>query len=105
MEELEGRGVIVRSVDEVRILAAASVLLIGHIIHTDLSDTIRRIDSDGAECVEIRVSMPEVGKPSTAMLTIAARSEEELAEAIDKLKEVCSEKGIEVIEPLDEEFV
>lgn len=104
VERLEEK-VIVRSVDEVTMLESTFLLLIGHIIHTDLSDTITRVDSSDAECVEIFVSMPRRSEASTALLTIAARSKEALSIAVARLKEVCARKGIEVIDPIDGDFV
>ncbi len=100
------RGIIVRSFNEVRLTATTSVLLIGHIIHTDLSDTIRKIDIDGeAECVEMHVSMPEILAPSTAVLTISASGDEKLKEALEKLREICKEKGLIMIEPINEDLL
>ncbi len=102
---LRESGIIIRSCNEEKFIATASVLLIGHIIHTDLSDTINRIDSGDAECVELHVSMPRVSEPSTAMVTISAKNEERLKAAIEKLKEICKAKQIDVIEPINEEFL
>jgi ACT domain-containing protein len=103
---LDDLGIVVRSLNEIRLTSTASLLLIGHIIHTDLSDTISRIDSSGnAEVVELHISMPKLNEPSTAMVTISATGEEMLKRAINELKKVCSEKGILVIEPVNEEFL
>jgi len=105
VKTLKELGITIRSIDEVRLTATTSLLLIGHIIHTDLSDTIDRIDSGGvAEVVELRISMPRVNEPSTAMVTISAAGNEKLREAVEKLKNICYEKGIIVIEPVNEEF-
>ncbi len=99
---LREKGVVVRSYNEVRLTATTSLLLIGHIIHTDIRDTIDSIDRTGfAEVVDMRISMPELNQPSTAMMTISARNEEYLKRAVKILKEVCRKKDITVIEPLD----
>ncbi len=105
LDNLKKAGIIVRSYNEVRLTVTTSILLIGHIIHTDLSDTINKIDSGDAECVELHVSMPRANEPSTAMVTISARNENKLKEAIARLKEICKKKEIEVIEPINEEFL
>ncbi len=106
IEKIRERGIVVRSYNEVKLLATTSVMLIGHIIHTDLSDTINRIDSTGfAEVVEMNISMPELKGHSTAMLTISAKGKDELKRALEILKDVCKSKGIIVIEPLDEDVV
>lgn len=84
--------------------AVISLLLIGHVIHTDLSDTIKRVDSSDAECVELNVTMPERNEPSTAMITITAKSERALEEALERLREICREKEILIVEPINEEL-
>uniref|UniRef100_A0A7J2TJC7 ACT domain-containing protein n=1 Tax=Archaeoglobus fulgidus TaxID=2234 RepID=A0A7J2TJC7_ARCFL len=99
-EELK-KSFLIRMFGKIR-TATMSLLLIGHIIHTDLSDTIKRIDSSEAECVELNVTMPEINNPSTAMMTISAKSCEALERALKRVKEICREKGIIVIEPVNE---
>jgi len=101
IKAIERRGVVVRSYNRVRLTATKSLLLIGHIIHTDLRDTIDKIDSTGfAEVVDLRIVMPELNKPSTAFITLSAVNEEKLNDAIRLLREICKSKGITVIEPL-----
>ncbi|MEM2817139.1 MAG: amino acid-binding protein, partial [Archaeoglobaceae archaeon] len=78
-----------------------SLLLIGHVVHTDLSDTIKRIDNEDAECVELNMKMPELDQPSTAILTISAKSDEALEKAVERVRDICKEKGILVVEPVD----
>ncbi len=101
-QKFESEGIILRSIDEISLIHSTTILLIGHVIHTDMSDTVMKIDSNDAECVEIIMSMPKQNSPSTALLTIAARSEEALREAVERLKKVCNLKGIEFIEPVEE---
>lgn len=103
---IKNNGVIVKGYNEVRLIATTSVMLVGHIIHTDLSDTINQIDSTGfAEVVDMHISMPQLKNPSTAMVTISATGKDELRKALNLLNEICKKKDILVIEPLNEEFV
>ncbi|MEM1579288.1 MAG: ACT domain-containing protein [Archaeoglobaceae archaeon] len=97
------KEVVIRSFGTLR-TARISLLLIGHIIHTDLSDTIRRIDSSEAECVELNVTMPELSEPSTAMITISAKTSEALEKALERLRKICREKGITILEPVNDEI-
>ena len=56
IEMLKQNGIYIRSCNEIKL--STSLLLIGHIIHTDLSDTINKIDSSGfAEVVEIDINL------------------------------------------------
>ena len=74
------------------------VLLIGHIVHTDLGETIDSIDSTGfAEVVELSLSMPGVDKKSSASVTLSAIGKEELKEALGILERTVNKKGIMVI--------
>lgn len=101
IREIERRGITVRSYNRVRHTVTTSLLLIGHIIHTDLRDTVDAIDRTGfAEVVEMNIIMPELNKPSTAFIKLSAVNEEKLKESVKILKEVCRSKGIKVIEPL-----
>ncbi len=96
------KNFLIRQFGELR-TAVISLLLIGHVIHTDLSDTIKRVDSSDAECVELNVTMPERNEPSTAMITITAKSKEALEMALARLREICREKGIVIVEPINDE--
>jgi len=101
IEEIESRGIVIRSYNRIKHTVTTTLLLIGHIIHTDLRDTIDRIDETGfAEVVDMRIIMPELKKPSTAIIKLSALNEEKLRESVRILKEVCMGKGIRVIEPL-----
>ncbi|MBO8182194.1 MAG: amino acid-binding protein [Archaeoglobus sp.] len=103
VEKLKEKGVIVKSYNEIRLIATTSVMVIGHIVKTDLSDTISRIDSTGfAEVIDMELTMPEVNRPSTAMLTISATGQEKLEEALDILREVCKSKNLLLVEPINE---
>jgi ACT domain-containing protein len=76
-------------------------VLIGHIIHSDIGDTIDRIDSTGfAEVVDLSLSMPAIKKTSSAYLVINAEGENELKNALEILREVAIKKDLLMIEPI-----
>lgn len=103
---LEENGVRVARVGEKRLREKMSVLLIGHIVHTDIRDTIDAIDSTGfAEIVDLTVSMPEIDEVSSAFMVIHADGEEELGRALDILRRKSAEKGLLMIEPIKEDKV
>jgi ACT domain-containing protein len=105
IESLKREGLSVKSFNEIRLLATTTVMIIGHIVKTDLSDTINRIDSTGfAEVVDMEITMPEVNKPSTAIITISATGNKKLEEALGLLKDVCRDKNLLMIEPVNEEI-
>ena len=75
--------------------------MIGHLIHTDIGDTIGRIDATGfAEVAELNVHMPAIAEPSTSLITIKATTRSEMERALDLLRSVAAEKGLLIVEPL-----
>ena len=101
IERLENSGVRVARVGEERLRSSISVVLIGHIVHSDLGDTIDKIDSTGfAEVIDMSLSMPAIEKTSSAYLVINAIGEKELVKALDILREVAHKKDLLMIEPI-----
>ncbi|MCX9011934.1 MAG: amino acid-binding protein [Candidatus Methanoperedens sp.] len=101
IERLENSGVRVARVGEERLRSSVSVVLIGHIIHSDIGDTIERIDSTGfAEVVDLSLSMPAIEKTSSAYLVINAIGEKELKKALEILRGVAEKKDLLMIEPI-----
>lgn len=100
-KRLEGSGATIVRVGEIRLREAVSVLLIGHIIHTDLTDTIDRIDRTGyAEVQDLSLAMPEIDGPSSAVITISATGTTELKKAIEILRSAAQKKDLLMIEPI-----
>jgi len=98
VETLKESGVNVVRIGKERLKESIVVLLIGHIVHTDIRETIDSIDSTGfAEVVELSLSMPGVDKKSSASVTLSAIGKEELKEALNILERTANKKGIMVI--------
>lgn len=103
LEIYKAHGVNVVRVGEERLLIRRSVILIGHLMHTDLSDTVDRIDATGfAEVGELSVLMPAINEPSSAKITVKCDNLEDIEKALVILNEIASEKGFMIIEPLEE---
>ena len=100
---LREQGVHIQRIGEERLLYQRTVILIGHLMHTDLSDTVDRIDSTGyAEVSELSMSMPAVHERSSSRLTIKARSKEDMESALSILRKVSAAKSLLLIEPLED---
>ena len=100
---LKAQGVHIQRIGEERLLYTRTVILIGHLMHTDLSDTVDQIDSTGfAEVSELAMSMPAVNERSSSRITIKAVSREDMAAAITILRRVSQKKSLLLIEPLEE---
>ena len=104
--KLENLGVELIRVNEEKFLEKGTVVLIGHIVHTDLEDTIDTIDKTGyAEVVELHLSMPSINKSSSASFRIDAVGKKELKDAISLLRSVAIKKDLVLIEPIESEIL
>ncbi len=100
---LKKEGVHIQRIGRERLLYRRTVILIGHLMHTDLSDTVDRIDTTGfAEVSELAMSMPAINERSSSRLTIKSVTREDMERAIMILRNVASEKDLLLIEPLEE---
>ena len=100
-DALTENGIIITRFGEERLVCRETVILIGHLIHNNLEDTIDRVDNTGfAEITHITIAMPEIDSPSSAQLVVQATGTNELAKAIDILYEVAQAKEFLMIVPL-----
>jgi ACT domain-containing protein len=101
LKELEAHGIRIVRAGEDRLRETTSVILVGHVVHTDIRDTIDAIDKTGfAEVIDLSLKMPGVEKPSAAFMTISATSEEGLRKALQILREISERKNLLLIEPV-----
>lgn len=106
ISRFEDSGVSVVRAGEERFLEHGVIIMIGHIIHTDIQDTIDKIDRTGfAEVVDLSLSMPRIDLPSSALLKIDAVGKQEMNDAMSLLKTVAKEKDLLVIEAIDTELM
>jgi ACT domain-containing protein len=104
--KLRESGISVVRVGEDRFIEAVSVVLVGHVLDSNLGDTVNRIDSTGfAEVMDLSLAMPGVNEPSSAYLKIRATGKTEIQKALTILREVGAEKKLLVIEPIEVEAV
>jgi len=77
-----------------------TLLLVGHVIDTDLSDTLERIQtSAGASVTDLALSAPEgTEEVSSARLRIAT-SADRTDDVLAGVREIAAEKELHVIEP------
>jgi len=99
-------GISVVRAGEDRFMESVSVVLVGHVLDSDLGDTVKRIDSTGfAEVMDLALTMPGVDEPSSAFMKIRATGKAEIQKALTILREVGKEKKLLVIEPIEAEAV
>lgn len=101
INKLKSIGIIVARVGEERLRESRAGVLIGHIIHSDIRDTIDQIDATGyAEVVDLAMSMPGIDQRSSARLVINATGKREMEYAVELLRNIAREKDLLLIEPI-----
>lgn len=104
--KLKESGISVVRAGEDRFMESVSVVLVGHVLDSDIGDTVKRIDSTGfAEVMDLALTMPGVDEPSSAFMKIRATGKAEIQKALSILREVGKEKKLLVIEPIEAEAV
>lgn len=99
---LEESGIRVVRVGEHRFRESINVVLIGHVVHTGIQDTIDEIDKTGfAEVVDLSLSMPGINSLSSALIRIDAVGKEDMQRALAILKEVSVKKDLLLVLPID----
>ena len=103
VDALRSAGVNVIRAGAERYSEELTVVLVGHLVETDLSDTLRRLqDCGGASVADVSLSAPEgTENPSSARLRLVA-SEGRSTDALATVREVADEKDLRVVEPLTE---
>ncbi|MGM0590573.1 MAG: amino acid-binding protein [Halobacteriota archaeon] len=103
VEALRDEGVNVVQAGAERYGEEVTVLLLGHLIDTDLSDTLRRIEScTDASVDDLSLSAPRgTDDVSSARLRLATRTGR-TTEALAYVRDIAEEKELNMIEPLTE---
>ena len=101
LDSLKEHGITITRVGIERLMCMKTFILIGHILHTDLTDTINQIDrKDIAEVTELHMIMPKVDEPSTAKITIKAVTEAEMDNVIEKLEAIAAKKNLMIVDEI-----
>ncbi|AAM02766.1 ACT domain-containing protein [Methanopyrus kandleri] len=78
------------------------VVLIGHIVDTDIKDTIDRVNAiQGARVVDVDLEMPDPERESSAGFTLIYEDEEALRKAVQTIEEIAEEKDLVAIFPVE----
>jgi ACT domain-containing protein len=103
VDALRDEGINVMQAGAERYSEEVTLLLVGHLVDTDLSDTLHRIEeSTEASLSDLSLSAPDgTDKVSSARLRLATRSGK-TSDALSMVRQVAAEKDIDVIEPLTE---
>jgi ACT domain-containing protein len=98
---LEKNDVWVSKAGEIKKKEKITVVLIGHIVDTDLRDTINRMhEIKGVMVADVDLAMPDPNKESSAILGIEVTSAKKVETAMKKLDEISHEKKLFMIKSL-----
>jgi len=101
--QIKALGVDILRIGKERLLHKRSLIMIGHIMHTGISDTVDQIDRTGfAEVSELSLMMPAINERSSARITIKTANRTDMESAVSILREVAGRKDLLVVEPLEE---
>ncbi|MDK2790292.1 MAG: hypothetical protein PWP15_799 [Methanothermococcus sp.] len=92
IEELEKRDIIVAKVNETRRKINLDVVIVGHVVDTDVRDTIDRINEIGL-VIDLDLVMPDPYKESSARMKIVIDSDK-LNELYKELDKISKEKDL-----------
>ncbi|MDD1666278.1 MAG: amino acid-binding protein, partial [Methanomicrobiales archaeon] len=103
VDQIKSLGVDILRLGEERLLHKRSLIMIGHIMHTDISDTVDQIDRTGyAEVSDLSLMMPGISERSSARITLRTANRRDMENAVGILREVAEKKEILVVEPLED---
>jgi len=98
---LRAEGINVMQAGTERYVEELTLLLVGHVIDTDFSDTLRRIEEcASASVADVSLRSPEGSEEVSSVRLRLAIREGESAAACAVVRSVASEKGLRVVEPL-----
>lgn len=103
VDALKASGVNVIQAGAERYSGELTVVLVGHLVETDLSDTLRRFtDCEGASVSDVSLSAPKGTEGvSSARLRLVV-DEERTDAALSIVRDLGAEKDLRVVEPLTE---
>ncbi len=99
---LRARGVRITQLGEREGAVRTTVLLIGHIVHTDIMGTIDSLNAmRGVMVSDLSLAMGAPGKESSARMTITAGDEKRAGLAISNLRRIADRKKLLMITSIE----
>jgi ACT domain-containing protein len=98
LKELEDEDIWVAKVGEVTKKERIKIILIGHVVDTDIRDTIDRLNEiPGVMVADMALSMPNPMEETSALMDIEVSDPRKIKTAISKLMEIAREKSLTII--------
>ncbi|MDZ7687525.1 MAG: amino acid-binding protein [Halobacteriales archaeon] len=101
LDSLREMGIRVAKFGEEKFHESMTVVLVGHLVRTDVTDTIQSVESEGVKIVDFSLAMPdEVEETSSARLVVNATCQDKLEQAVETIDEVCERKDLVKMQPI-----
>ncbi len=101
LKELEARDVLISKIGEEKKKGIISIMLIGHVVDTDLKDTLDRINEIGAKVIDLDLEMPHPEKESSAKMNIEISEDIMKKKVFEVIEKIAEEKNLLVIKSLE----
>jgi len=102
INELEEQGVRVTKLGEVTKKERITLLMIGHVVDTDLRDTIDRINElEGVMVSDLSLAMPHPDKESSAIVDIEVSQGVDRRKVMERIYSIAKEKNLEIVRSLE----
>jgi len=100
VEALRDAGVNVIQAGQERYSEEVTVLLVGHLVETDLSDTLSQLQERNGAVVDLALTAPE-GSDDVSSARLRLKTESgAVSSTLDAVRSVAAEKDLHVVEPL-----
>jgi len=105
LADLDSRGIEIleKTTHEKEEHLTTEFILIGHVIDTDIKDTVYSISQRSARITNLDIRMKCPKEPSSVFVEVLAKDEASLAEVIGKLRAVAKAKDLLLIEKINHE--
>jgi ACT domain-containing protein len=101
LDSLQEMGIRVAKFGEEKFHESMTVVLVGHLVRTDVTDTIKSVEDEGVKIVDFSLAMPDESEDtSSARLIVNATCQEKLEQAVESIEEVCDRKGLVKMQPI-----
>jgi len=101
LDSLQKMGIRVAKFGEEKFHESMTVVLVGHLVQTDVTDTIESVEAEGVKIVDFSLAMPdETEETSSARLVVNATCQEKLEQAVETIDEVCERKDLVKMQPI-----
>lgn len=99
---LKEEGIMVTQLGEREGEVRKVVLLVGHIVHTDIRDTIDQLNAiKGVMVSDLNLAVGSSGQESSARMTIAADSKDRVGLAISRLGKIADSKKLLLVTSIE----